>query len=114
MNTPDPTKKRVPQRDMELLIERLAKESIKFHAENPNIPTGEFTGAEMVIAQKELETHLDKSLYYILTDGSHLISPSTKVWLTEMWHWTDKSSDLREYLPLTLWPDWCRGEGLMP
>jgi hypothetical protein len=113
MTIPDPTRKRVPQSQMELLIETLEKESKKAHSENPELQTGPFTAAEMALAQKELEQHLDKSLYYLLTDGSHLISFSTKEWLLEMWRWTSKSSDLSEYLPFNLWPDWCKKEGLI-
>jgi hypothetical protein len=99
---------------MESLIERLEKESKKAHSENPELQTGPFTAAEMALAQKELEQHLDKSLYYLLTDGSSLISYSTKEWLVAMWSWTEKSSCVSEYLPFTLWPDWCREEGLLP
>ncbi len=113
MNTPDPTRKRVPHSKMEMMIETLKKESKRCHSENPELQCGTFTGAELALAQRELKQHLEKSLYYLLTDGSHLISFSTKEWLLEMWQWTSKSSDLSEYLPFNLWPDWCRREGLI-
>ena len=109
MNTPDPQRKRVPQSLLENLIKNAGKQDSKTPGAKKGIP---FTGGEMALAQHELEQCLDKSLHYLLTDGSHLISPSTKEWLQEMWYWTDKSSDLSEYLPLNLWPDWCRDEGV--
>jgi hypothetical protein len=98
---------------MEQLIESQLQVTKKLHEEIPDLQSGAFTGSEMALAQRELEQHLDKSLYYLLTDGSHLISFSTKEWLLEMWRWTSKSTDLREYLPFNLWPDWCREEGLI-
>ena len=113
MNTPDPQNKRSTQSRMEQLIESQLQVTKKLHEENPDLHSGKFTGSEMALAQRELEQHLDKSLYYLLTDGSHLISLSTKEWLLEMWRWTSKSSDLSEYLPFNLWPDWCKKEGLI-
>ena len=113
MNTPDPQNKRSTQSRMEQLIESQLQVTKKLHEEIPDLQSGPFTGKEMALAQRELEQHLDKSLYYLLTDGSHLISLSTKEWLLEMWRWTSKSSDLSEYLPFNLWPDWCRKEGLI-
>jgi hypothetical protein len=98
---------------MEQLIESQLQVTKKLHEEIPDLQSGTFTGLEMALAQRELEQHLDKSLYYLLTDGSHLISFSTKEWLLEMWRWTSKSTDLSEYLPFNLWPDWCREEGLI-
>lgn len=113
MNTPDPKRKRVPQNRMELLIKTQQSELNTMHLENPDLKSGPFTGAELALAQSELEQHLDKSLHYLLTDGLPLISLSTREWLVEMWQWTDQSSNLSEYLPITLWPDWCKREGII-
>ena len=95
------------------MIETLEKESKRSFSDSPELQCDTFTGAELALAQYELKQHLDKSLYYLLTDGSSLISCSTKEWLLEMWQWTSKSSDLSEYLPFNLRPDWCRKEGLI-
>lgn len=97
---------------MELLIRKLEDEAKALHAKSPGVRSGPFTGDELALVQRELEHHADQGLHYLLTEGFSLISFSTREWLVEMWRWTDKSTEIRDYLPLTLWPDWCKKEGL--